>query len=321
GVEAVALANRVPGLGTPLWTVTIEGDSYESPRDHPVARGNIVTSGFFDAMGIELLQGRDFLPSEVWDESAAVAIVNQSFVSRVLGGREPLGMRVRIEGQDSPYSHASIIGVVEDTYIGGGVGGLGNDDLEPQMVYVGPAARDVRSMSAILATTGQPASLAPELRRVVADLDADLPVYRLGPLSEAIRDSTWAFDVFGSLCTIFGIAALFLATVGLYGVMAFSVNQRRREMGVRMALGAAPGSIRGMVLGLGVRQLAVGMLLGVGLGYALGGPLDAVTFDVDTNDLSVYAAIVTTLGLTGLLATIIPAFSATRTDPVEAMRM
>ena len=320
GVAGAALASVEPGLGSRRWTVAIDGESYGSLRDYPVVRGNIVTSGFFDAIGAEFLQGRDFLPSEVWDESAAVAIVNQSFVNRVLGGREAIGERVRIEGDNSANAYASIIGVVGDTYIGGGVGGIGSDQLDPQMMYVGPAALAVRSMSAILETVGPPSSLAPELRRAVMELDPNLPVYGVGPLSEAIDDATWAFGLFGSVFAVSGIVALLLATAGLYGVIAFSVNQRRREMGVRMALGAAPDSIRRMVLARGVRQLTVGMLLGVGLGYALGGPLSAVTFGVETNDLSVYGAIVTTLGLAGLLATIVPAYSATRTDPLEVMR-
>lgn len=320
GVSAAALANVEPGLGGGRWAVTIDGDSYESPRDYPVVGGNIVTAGYFQAIGVEILQGRDFRPTEVWDDSESVAIVNESFVSRVLGGRDPIGMRVRIGGDDSPYPFATIIGVVTDTFVGGGVGGIGDDKIDPEMMYVGPAAYDVRFMSAILKTEGTPAALAPELRRVVADLDPNLPVYRLGALSDAIDEATWAFGLFGSLFTIFGAAALFLATVGLYGVMAFSVNQRRAEMGVRMALGAAPDAIRSMILGRGARQLGVGTLLGIALGYLLAGPLSAVTFGVETTDWSVYAVIVLTLGAAGMVATLVPAVTATRTDPVEAMR-
>ncbi|NCG32281.1 MAG: hypothetical protein GWP44_05315 [Proteobacteria bacterium] len=120
--------------------------------------------------------------------------------------------------------------------------------------------------------------------------------------------STFSIRPLGSLLTIFGIAELFLAAVGLYGVMSFSVNQRRQEMGVRMAL------IRG------AKQLSIGMVLGIGLGCLLAGPLSVVTFGVETTDVTAYAMSVLTLGAAGMLATIIPAISATRTNPVEAMR-
>ena len=320
GVEVAALANVGPGLGGSQWAVTVDGDTYENPRDYPVVMGNIVTSGFFAASGIPFLQGRDFTPAEAWDGTEPVAIVNQSFVSTVLNGRDPLGMRVRIgrDGSENPFSR--IIGVVPDTHIGGNTGGIGDDRIDPEILYVGPAGYNVRFMSAMLKVAGPPAALAPDLRRVVSELDPNLPVYDVAPLSQAIDDATWAFGLFGSLFTIFGIAALFLAAVGLYGVMSFSVNQRRQEMGVRMALGADADRIRKMVLGRGARQLAIGTSVGVLLGYLLAGPISVVTFGVETTDVTVYAAIVITLGVSGLLATIIPAISATKTDPVEAMR-
>jgi putative ABC transport system permease protein len=309
-----------PGLGGAQWAVTVDGDTYENPRAYPVVMGNIVTSGFFEASGIPFLQGRDFTPAEAWDGTEPVAIVNQSFVSTVLNGRDPLGMRVRIgrDGSENPFSR--IIGVVPDTHIGGNTGGIGDDRIDPEMLYVGPAGYNVRFMLAMLKVAGLPAALAPDLRRAVSELDPNLPVYDVAPLSQAIDDATWAFGLFGSLFTIFGIAALFLAAVGLYGVMSFSVNQRRQEMGVRMALGADADRIRKMVLGRGARQLAIGTSVGILLGYMLAGPISVVTFGVETTDVTIYAAIVITLGVSGLLATIIPAISATKTDPVEAMR-
>jgi ABC-type antimicrobial peptide transport system permease subunit len=120
--------------------------------------------------------------------------------------------------------------------------------------------------------------------------------------------------------TIFGLCALFLAAVGLYGVMSFSVHQRRQEMGVRMALGAAPGAILRLVLGKGTRQLGIGTAVGLALGWMIARPLSAVTYGVDVADPLVYSTIVVTLGLTGLAATVLPARAATRADPVEAIR-
>ena len=205
-------------------------------------------------------------------------------------------------------------------YVGGGVGGIGDDQLRPEQLYVVPRAFDMRTMSAVVRTEGPPLALAGELRRTVTELDANLPVYQVGSLAQGIEQATWAFGLFGSLFTIFGASALFLAAVGLYGVMSFSVNQRRQELGVRMALGAGPGTILRMVLRKGFWQLGVGMGVGLGLGYLMAKQLSVVTFGVDSGDPVVYGLIVVTLGLAGFVATVLPARSATRANPVEAMR-
>jgi len=320
GVETVALASSLPGLGGERWSITVEGETYDNPRDHAVVNGNIVTAGYFTAVDAGFLQGRDFTATEAWDASEPLAIVNQSFVQSVLGGRDPLGMRVKIGRGDSQNPFARIVGVVPDMHIGGGVGGIGSDRINPEQIYVGPGPYDLHFMSMVVKTVGPPEALAPDLRRVVGALDSNLPVYELSSLDRAIDEATWAFGLFGSLFTIFGLSALFLAAVGLYGVMAFSVTQRRQEMGVRMALGAGPDRILSLVLRKGIAQLAIGMTAGLALGFLLSRPLSVVTFGVDTADPVVYVSIVLTLTVVGLLASIVPARSATRTDPVEAMR-
>ena len=140
-------------------------------------------------------------------------------------------------------------------------------------------------------------------------------------MDEVLKQATWAFKLFGVQFTVFGALALFLAAVGLYGVMAFSVNQRRREMGVRMALGAENTSILQMILGRGAKQVAIGVSAGLVLGALMAGPLQYVLFGVETRDLKVYVAIAATLGIAGFLACIAPALSATRADPLDAMRV
>ena len=319
GVRHAALASQLPALGGTMWAISVEGDSYEENADYPV-NGTIATGGFFDAVGVSFLAGRDFLPAESWDSELPVAIVNQSFVDRVLGGGNALGRSVRIGRDGSPNPFMQIVGVVPDLYVGGNTGGLGNDKIRPEHLYVTPGAFDMRAMTALIATSGPPSGMAGTLRETVSSLDPNLPVYQLQPLDEAISASTWAFGLFGSLFAIFGLAALFMSAVGLYGVMAFSVAQRRSEMGIRMALGAEPGRVLRMVLGRGMAQLGLGTLLGLGLGYGLSLPLSAVTYDVNTTDPIVYGAIVATLMTAGLVATLIPARSATRADPASSMR-
>ncbi|MEM7414578.1 MAG: ADOP family duplicated permease [Gemmatimonadota bacterium] len=320
GVETASLANNLPGLGGGSWPITVEGDTYDTPRDHPISNGNVVTAGFFDAAGIPILRGRDIGDVEAWDGSDPVAVVSESFATTVFGERDPIGLRVKIGTTQSDNPWMRVVGIVPDTYVGGGVGGIGDDLINPEQIYAAAGPYDLRFMSAVVRTSGPPAALAPDFRRIVSEMDPNLPVYQLSPLDEAIDQATWAFGLFGSLFTIFGFSALFLAAVGLYGVMSFSVTQRRQEMGVRMALGAGPDRILRLVLTRGVGQLAIGMVIGLGLGVGLSIPLRAVTFGVETADPVVYGSITFTLALTGLIASFVPARAATRADPVQAMR-
>ncbi|MCG6955424.1 MAG: ABC transporter permease [Gemmatimonadetes bacterium] len=320
GVESSTLASTLPSLGASRWALSVEGESYPQERDHPIANGAVVTDGFFRTMKVSVLRGRDFQPGEVWDPSDPVAIVNQSCARKIFGGRDPLGRRVRLGGSASSFPWVRIVGIVPDIHIGGGVGGIGDDRVPPEEIYLPPAAYDVQSMAAAVRTRGAPDAMAPRLRAVVSSLDPNLPVYGLESMPRAIESATWFFGLFGSLFAIFGIAALFMAAVGLYGVMAFSVNQRRHEVGVRMALGAGPREIMHMVLRRGAGQVGLGLLLGLGLGMLMARPLSVVTFGVRLGDPAVYLIVVGTLIAVGILACVIPGRSAARTDPVEAIR-
>ena len=320
GFESAALTTSLPALGASGWFVNVEGETYLEERDYPLVNGAVITDGFFEAIGVSMIQGREFSRFEAWDDSDPAAVVNESFVSEVLHGRDPLGTRFRLGRGVEDAEWIRIVGVVPDLHVGGGVGGIGDDLIDPEQIYLPAGITDVRFMSAVIRTQGPPSASTARLREIVVGLDANLPVYQLGSVAQGIRQSTWAFGLFGSLFTIFGIAALFMAAVGLYGVMAFSVNQRRQEMGVRMALGAGPREIRRMVLKRGVIQLAIGMVLGLGLGYALTRPMAVVTFQVDLTDPLVYVAILSTLAVAGVAACLVPARAATRANPVEAMR-
>jgi len=137
---------------------------------------------------------------------------------------------------------------------------------------------------------------------------------------ESIATGTWIFKIFGSVFSIFGAAALFLAAVGLYGVMSFSVSRRTQEMGIRMAMGAGTRAVFGLVLGKGMKQLGIGGAFGLAMGAAMAQPLAIVFFDVEPSDPTVYAAIVVTMGLAGLFACVLPARRATRIELIDALR-
>jgi putative ABC transport system permease protein len=320
GVQSAALGSSLPGLGGYSYRWSVAGNTYATDRDHPVVTTTVVTPDYFETFGVTLQLGRDFTMVEAIPGGDPVAIVNESFADTYLTGRAVLGEQVRLGLSDSTRPWRRIVGVVPDMHIGGNVGGIGDDQMRPERIFLPQGALDASFMALAVRTQGDPAAMASSLRALVQEIDPNLPVYDLLPLGQAVRDATWAFALFGTLFTIFGAAALFMAAVGLYGVMAFSVSQRRQEMGIRMALGAEPPAIVRMVMGKGARQLALGMTLGVALGAVMSRSMSVVLYGVETGDPVVYGSIVGTLAATGLLACLLPARSATRTDPVQAMR-
>jgi putative ABC transport system permease protein len=212
------------------------------------------------------------------------------------------------------------VGVVGDVHVGGGPGGVGSDAQRRESIFMPLAQQPRSSASIVLATDGDPMVLTPDVRATVAAIDPNLPIYEIDSMEGVIDTNTWIFGLFGSMFGIFGMIALFMSAVGLYGVMAFSVNRRTQEMGIRMAMGASTFRIMRMVLRTGLSQIAIGMIVGLAVGALAARPLRYIMFDVETNDLSVYGSIVLTLVLTGLIACLAPARRATRVDLVTALR-
>ncbi len=321
GVTSAALSTHLPGLGSFTYHVAIEGTAYPADRDYPSTNATSVSSDYFKTFGVEVIQGRDFHALETSIGGDPVVIVNESFADRYLTGGEALGQRIRWGLSNSQQPWMTVVGVVPDMHVGGGVGGLGDDRLNPERILIPKGLYDHRFYSVSIRSEGDPAAMASRLREVVTELDPNLPIYDLRPLDDALNAATWAFRLFGVQFSVFGGLALFLAAVGLYGVMAFSVIQRRREMGVRMALGAEDASIMRLILRRGAIQLGIGIAAGLAMGATMGRPMRFVLYGVETGDLRVYLYIAATLLFAGFLACIIPARAATRTDPLEAMRV
>ncbi len=326
GVRSAALTTNLPSGGTGRPSFAIEGESYETDADYPATNAAQISTGYFETMGSSLIAGREFRFAETfWSSDTEaqiepVAIVNKSFADKYLPGTDALGKRFRLGLSDSELPWMRIVGVVPDQYVGGGTGGIGNDQVPPEQIYYPLGQRDLRFLSMVLRSEASPDPLANQARQVVIGIDPNLPIYFVIPMSQVLSDNSWAISLFGSLFSIFGAAALFLAAVGLYGVMSFSVAQRRQEMGVRMALGAESRDILRIIFRRVGVQLAIGLTIGVGLAYGLSGPLRFVMFGVETTDVKVYATIVVALAATGLLATFFPANRAARVDPVTALR-
>jgi putative ABC transport system permease protein len=163
-------------------------------------------------------------------------------------------------------------------------------------------------------------SITPLVREVVSSLNRDIPIYNVYSLTEAIERDLWFVRVFGTMFMIFGAIALFLAAVGLYAVMAFSVGRRTREVGIRMALGAKAANVLGMVVRQGLWQLGAGMAAGLTIALGVAQLMKVVLFDVQPRDPEIFGLVVAVLSVAGLLACLIPAQRATRVDPLVALR-
>lgn len=314
GVEAVTVASSLPGLWAGGNRVSLEGQSYERPTDHPTIRAAVITPGFFETLGVGVIQGRTF-GSQDAEGSLPVAIVNESFARRFFPDGDPLGNRIRLGGAESERDWLTVVGVVPDLYMSG------VENEEPEGIYT-PLSQDpgIRFMSLAIRTSGAPMALTPAVRTAIATIDPDIPIYWTWTLAEAIDRENWFFGVFGAIFMLMGFVALFLAAIGLYGVMSFSVGRRTREMGVRMALGARGGDVVRLIMRQGAAQLAMGLAVGLAGAWGVSTLLTSFLFGVDPRDPMNFLATVVVLLATGLLASWVPARRATRVDPLVALR-
>ncbi|MDA0328172.1 MAG: ABC transporter permease [Gemmatimonadetes bacterium] len=315
GAAAAGLVQNLPALGSGMARIALDGVAYPELRDQPLSNVTSITPSYFDVLGTRVSAGRNFGDSDR-NGSVPVAIVNESFAAKHFAGASALEQRFRVN-VDGPW--LTIVGVVPDVYVGGG-GITGTGGIPDQYFIPLAQGSDVRFISLAVKTRGEPGAFASTAIAAVQRIDPGLPLYWQRTMDESVQTTMWIFTIFGSLFTVFGMAALFLAAVGLYGVMSFSVSLRTQEMGIRMALGASARTVFGLVLGKGMRQLAIGAVFGLAMGAAMAQPLAVVFFDVEPSDAMVYLTIMVTMGLTGLLACMIPANRATRVQLVDALR-
>lgn len=317
GTRAAALTTSLPLGGGPA-DIAFEGESYTGDGDYPRAvNGFAISPGFFTTFGTAVTRGRDFATSDVAG-SSPVAIVNEAFVARYFPEREPLGQRfAERTGRTTVGPWLTIVGVVPNLRMEG----IDPDQPDPWGYYVPLMQRDPRFVSvAVQVAGGDPLALAGGVRDIVRSLNPDLPIYNVETMASVARSAGWFFAVFGTLFIAFGAAALFMATVGLYGVLSFSVSRRIREMGIRMALGAAPRDVIRLVVRQGGRQLVIGLVAGLLLAYGLTRVLGFLMFEMSPQDPPVFVAVTLLIGVVGLCASLVPARRATLAEPTAALR-
>jgi len=312
GVRAVSMA-REPVMANSDSGSTVRVEGYTPKEDEDMNPNfNYVGPDYFTTMGIPVLGGRDVSDS---DRRGApnVAIVNASFARYFFGDQDPLGRRFsRVSAKDVVFE---IVGVVKD-------GKASSLREKPTRFFYLPAAQQERlgEMAYYVRTAGDADTLAARIRDVTRRVDPALPVTNLKTMRAQIRASLFAERIVATLSAAFGVLATLLAALGLYGVMAYAVSLRTREIGIRMALGAERGDVLGMVL----REVAVLVVLGVALGlpggYGLGRVIEAQLFGLSARDPLTFAVATAALLLAALAAGYLPARRATRVEPMVALR-
>jgi len=332
--QGVALTNRFRMVFSGSGPVEIEGREYKEKKDRLNANFEQITSGYFDVLGQTLVEGRKFQDDDL-DTKLPVAIVNAAFAHKHFGNESPLGRRFRaLDGNSlQPGPWRTIIGVVKTVRM---MPPFNIPNVDETGFYVpfysqpaGPAKPDQgvsQFATVIVKPRGgmQAETLINSMRREVARVDPNLPLYFVGTARRQIEGFVSQNRIVAIMVSIFGIVATVIAAVGIYGVMSFSVSQRTQELGVRMALGADSRRILRMVLRQGSILTAVGVSLGVlitlGLVVLAGDNMQAVLFGVSPRDPLVYASVVALVVLISLGASFVPARRATRVDPMIALR-
>lgn len=317
GVAAAGLTGSLPGTGSFGARFALDGVSYEGDRDLPGVRFAVVTPGFAETFEFSALQGR-WLNDTDNAEAAPVVVVNEAFVDRFLTDGTVLGRRVRLGGTASTDPWREIVGVVPNHRMEG-VGDPGNQEVNVPGFYVPLTQYDLRFASIAARVDGDPLQLAAPVRDAVGAADSDTPIYFVQTLAQAMEQNLWFYRIFGNLFLAFGFAALFMASVGLYGVMSFSVSHRTSEMGVRMALGAKGSQVTALILRQGLGQIVVGLVIGSGLSFLVARGLTLLLYQVEPWDPATYAGVLLILVVTGVGASAIPAMRATRVDPMVAL--
>src|SRR5262245_7129017 len=312
GVESAGMANIIPvDLHISSVPVSIEGQTPSRPANAPRALTSNITPGYFKAMGTRLLRGRDFTEYDD-DKAARVAIINESFARRFWPGADPLGKQFKLGDDESPK--LQVIGVAQD----GKYTGL-NESQWP-FVYRPQWQYRVGATTMVVRAEADPQKVISLLRRELQQLDPNLPLASARTLAERLSLALLPARIVASVLGGFGLVALLLAAIGLYGVMSYAVSKRTHEIGVRMALGAQRGDVLKLVMGQGMALTLIGVTIGLLAAIGLTGWMKSVLFGVSATDPLTYAGVAALLTLVALLACYVPARRATKVDPMVALR-
>jgi len=315
GVKSAAVTTNLPlyRQGNSI-SVQIEGQPEPPPGKELIVVTRIISAGYFDTMSIPLLSGRQFTDHDT-SNSPNVVMISETMARRVWPGEDAVGKRLSPGRAESAEDYMQVIGVVKD---------VRQFELtaepRPQMYLSYRQAGFFAPRDLVVKTDVDPASLAATVRKAVWDIDKDQPVSNIQTMQEILADSIARQRFSMLLLAIFAGVALVLAGVGIYGVMSYSVAQRTREIGIRMALGAHTGAVLKLAVGYGMKLVLIGVVVGLIAAFALTRVMSTLLFGITATDPATFTLISLLLVFVAALASYIPARRATKVDPIIALR-
>jgi predicted permease len=326
GVQSTGLAS-IRILEDNEWdsSMTVEGFNPPTPDAHPEPYMNEISPNYFATMGVPIVNGRDFRPSDTgevnhhpddpfgWNPS--VVMINETFAKKYFPGHDPVGMHLGFGSDPGTPTDMEVIGVVKDIKYQSL-----REEIPPQAYLPYIADRFVGGMVIYVRTVADPTLLMTSIRSKVRDLDPNIPISNMRTTEVQISNSLSTERMIASLSAVFGFLATLLAVIGLYGVMAYTVAQRTREVGIRMALGAAQGNVIWMVMREVLILVAIGVAAGVPASLALTKLVQSQLFGLSPHDPAILALATIALAFVACAAGYIPAWRASRLDPMKALR-
>ena len=313
GIVSVGATTTLPSVGWENGWYAVDGRSYPTENDYPLAHCDVVSEGLFSTLGVRPLDGREFGRFDT-PNSQAVVIVNAALAKSMWPHESAIGKRLKLVKSETPDSWRTVVGVMPDVRL------YGINNKTAEGIFLPVTQVGAERLSLLLRTRGDPLSYVTMVRNEVMALDKDTPIYFVRTMERAVFLDRFFFDLFAVVFSLFGVCALLLAAVGIYGVISFSVQRRTQEIGVRMALGAQPGTVMSMLLRQGLLQLVIGYALGLPVALLIGRMLSSNLFQVTPTDPVVFGVVVFVLGAMAVLACLVPGRRAMGINPNIALR-
>jgi predicted permease len=315
GVESASLA-IMPVMEGDEWDSSVTVDSYQAkPTENLGPHMNFVSPGYFKSMDVPILQGRDFRQSDQGKSAPKVCMINEKFAKKYFTEGRAVGHHVGMGGDPGTKTDIEVVGVFGDMKYEGM-----RDEIPIELIRPYEQLDFTLGMSAYIRTAREPEQMFSAARRAVQQIDATLPVVDMKTLEKQVDNSLVTERLVATLSSAFGVLATLLASIGLYGVMAYTVARRTREIGIRMALGAATGNVVWLVMKEVLVLVGVGIVLGLGASWGLTRYVQKQLYGIQPNDLTTIVLATIGIACVALAAGYVPARRATRVDPIRALR-